>query len=161
MTPQCDSDASGFFCAPSRVERWRVGTIARQLGVHHATVDRVLSQAGLPKAEQPHRASLINPYLPFALKTLEQYPPDTERYRALMVSRRMLAHSRCRQTSRHRRSADPLPDSLYLARGTQRPLPAVAVRVTHVHRWRVYARRFNASEACRWTRSSCSGAWTG
>ncbi len=40
------------------VEKWPVGTIARQLGLHHGTVDRVLSQAGLPKLERPHRASL-------------------------------------------------------------------------------------------------------
>jgi predicted DNA-binding protein (UPF0251 family) len=39
------------------VEKWRAGTIARQLGVHHGTVDRVLSQAGLPKAERSHRPS--------------------------------------------------------------------------------------------------------
>ena len=30
------------------VEKWRVGTIARQLHVHHGTVARVLAQAGLP-----------------------------------------------------------------------------------------------------------------
>ena len=37
------------------VEKWRVGTIARQLGMHHSTVDRVLSQAGMPRIERPHR----------------------------------------------------------------------------------------------------------
>ena len=31
------------------VEKWRVGTIARQLHVHHGTVARVLAQAGLPQ----------------------------------------------------------------------------------------------------------------
>jgi hypothetical protein len=31
------------------VEKWRGGTIARQLRVHHGTVARVLAQAGLPK----------------------------------------------------------------------------------------------------------------
>ena len=56
------------------VEKWRVGTIARQLGVHHATVDRVLSQAGLPKAERPARPSLIDPFVPFIVETLEHYP---------------------------------------------------------------------------------------
>ncbi len=56
------------------VEKWRVGTIATQLGVHHATVDRVLSQAGLPKAARPHRASVVDPYLPFVVQTLEQSP---------------------------------------------------------------------------------------
>jgi len=47
------------------VEKWRVGTIARQLGVHHGTVARVLSQAGLPALGQPARPSKIDPYLPF------------------------------------------------------------------------------------------------
>jgi transposase len=56
------------------VEKWRVGTIARQLGVHHATVDRVLSQAGLAKAERAHRPSLIDPYLAFVRESLKQYP---------------------------------------------------------------------------------------
>jgi len=70
------------------VEKWLVGTIARQLGVHHATVDRVLSQAGLPKIERPHRASLIDPYLPFVLKTLEQYPRLTASRLYAMVRER-------------------------------------------------------------------------
>lgn len=56
------------------VEKWRVGTIASQLGVHHGTVDRVLSQAGLPKLQRPHRPSLLDPFLPFVRATLEQYP---------------------------------------------------------------------------------------
>ena len=51
------------------VEKWLVGTISSQLGVHHGTVDRVLSQAGLPKLARPHRASLLDPYLPFVRAT--------------------------------------------------------------------------------------------
>ena len=35
------------------VEKWRVGTIARQLHVHHGTVARVLGQAGLPRIGPP------------------------------------------------------------------------------------------------------------
>jgi transposase len=70
------------------VEKWKVGTIAAQLGVHHGTVDRVLSQAGLPKVERPHRASLIDPYLPFVLKTLEQYPRLTASRLYAMVRER-------------------------------------------------------------------------
>ena len=34
-------------------ERWRIGTIARQLRVHRDTVARVLAQAGLPHIERP------------------------------------------------------------------------------------------------------------
>ncbi len=59
------------------VEQWRVGTIARQLGVHHGTVDRVLSQAGMPKAERTRQASIIDPYIPFIIETLAQYPTLT------------------------------------------------------------------------------------
>ncbi len=59
------------------VEHWRVGTIATQLGIHHSVVDRVLSQAGLPKPERTTRTSIIDPYLPFIVETLKQYPKLT------------------------------------------------------------------------------------
>ncbi len=55
-------------------EKWRTGTIAKQLGVHHSAVDRVLAQAGLPKAERTTRYSIIDPYLPFIIKTLDDFP---------------------------------------------------------------------------------------
>lgn len=70
------------------VEKWKVGTISRQLGVHHGTVDRVLSQAGLPKAERPHRASLIDDYLPFVRETLKHYPNLTASRLYAMVRER-------------------------------------------------------------------------
>ena len=43
------------------VEKWRVGTIARQLHVHHGTVARVLGQAGLPRIGPPARRSQVEP----------------------------------------------------------------------------------------------------
>ena len=58
-------------------ERWRVGTIATQLGMHRDTVARVLAQAGLPQIVPIRRALKIDPYLPFILETLEQYPKLT------------------------------------------------------------------------------------
>ena len=58
-------------------EHWRVGTIARQLGLHHTTVDRALSEAGLPKAGRARRASMIDPYVPFIVQTLEHHPTLT------------------------------------------------------------------------------------
>ena len=70
------------------VEKWRVGTIARQLGIHHSTVDRVLSQAGLPKVERPHRESILDPYRPFVIQTLEQYPKLTASSLYAMVRER-------------------------------------------------------------------------
>jgi transposase len=70
------------------VEKWTVGTIAQQLGRHHATVDRVLSQAGLPKAERPRRPSQLDPYVPFMVQTLKQYPTLTARRLYDMVCER-------------------------------------------------------------------------
>ncbi len=54
-------------------EHWPVGTIARQLGVHHDTVARVLVQAGVIEARL-HRPSMVEPYLPFIRETLVKYP---------------------------------------------------------------------------------------
>jgi len=55
------------------VERWRVGTIALQLGVHHATVSRVIARDGLPKPERS-RPSRVDAYVPFIQETLTKYP---------------------------------------------------------------------------------------
>lgn len=54
-------------------ERWPAGTIAREVGVHHSTVRRVLSQAG----QEPVmlvRPSMADPYMPFIRAQLEKYP---------------------------------------------------------------------------------------
>ena len=58
-------------------EQWRGGTIARQLGLHHSTVERVIAQAGIPKPERAQRPSIIDPYLPFIVETLQQFPTLT------------------------------------------------------------------------------------
>ena len=58
------------------VERWRVGTIARQIGVHHNVVKRVLAQAGLPRLGKA-RPSQLDPFLPFIHQTLEKFPALT------------------------------------------------------------------------------------
>ncbi|MCG5526527.1 IS21 family transposase [Ectothiorhodospira haloalkaliphila] len=70
------------------VEQWGVNTIARQLGIHHTTVDRVLAQAGLPKAERARRPSIVDPYHPLILETLAQYPT--------LTAARLLAMARVR-----------------------------------------------------------------
>jgi transposase len=59
------------------VEKWRTGTIATQLGIHHSVVDRVLAHAGLPKIERTRRVSIIDPYLPFIIETLNEFPTLT------------------------------------------------------------------------------------
>lgn len=55
-------------------ERWRVGTIARQLGVHHTTVQRVLAQSGVQPRVVTPRSSIADPYVPFIRETLAKYP---------------------------------------------------------------------------------------
>ncbi len=84
IPPELEAKILRYF----HVEKWRVGTIARQLGIHHGTVDRVLSQAGLPKLERPHRPSLLDPFLPFILETLEQFPQLTASRLYAMVRER-------------------------------------------------------------------------
>lgn len=59
------------------VEKWPTGTIAKQLCIHHSVVDRILSHAGLPKIERTRRASIIDPYLPFIIETLTEFPTLT------------------------------------------------------------------------------------
>src|SRR6202795_4879805 len=70
------------------VEKWRVGTIARQLHVHHGTVGRVLHQAGLPRIGLTQRPSRIDPYLPFLRETLEKFPTLTASRLYVMVRER-------------------------------------------------------------------------
>jgi transposase len=70
------------------VEKWRTGTIARQLHVHRGTVARVLAQAGLPSAGQRPRPSRIDPYLPFIRQTLETFPTLTASRLYAMVHER-------------------------------------------------------------------------
>ena len=84
ISPELEAQILRYF----HVEKWLPGTIARQLGVHHSTVDRVLCQAGLPKAARPHRPSLIDPFLPFVLQTLEKFPKLTASRLYAMVRER-------------------------------------------------------------------------
>jgi len=70
------------------VEKWRVGTIARQLCIHHSVVERVLLQAGIPKANFIKRVSIIDTFLPFITTTLEKFPTLTARRLYDMVQTR-------------------------------------------------------------------------
>ena len=70
------------------VERWRVGTIASQLGVHHYTVERALSEAGVERERQRRRrTSKLDPYMAFITETLERFPTR-------FVPRRFVAEQR-------------------------------------------------------------------
>jgi hypothetical protein len=70
------------------VEKWRIGTIARQLHLHHGTVMRVLAQSGMPRTGPPARRSQIEPYLPFVIETLRKFPTLTASRLHAMVRER-------------------------------------------------------------------------
>lgn len=73
IPPELEAQILRFYHA----EKWRIGTIATQLHVHHGTVARVLAQSGLPPIGVARRASAIDPYLPFIRETLETFPSLT------------------------------------------------------------------------------------
>jgi transposase len=70
LSPEIEAQILRYYHA----ERWRIGTIATELQVHRDSVARVLAQAGLPALEPVRRPSAIDPYLPFILETLTQFP---------------------------------------------------------------------------------------
>jgi transposase len=69
------------------VERWRKNTIARQLGVHHTTIERVLAETGIPKLELVAE-SMLEPFLPFIVDTFVRFPKLTARRMYDMVCER-------------------------------------------------------------------------
>jgi transposase len=54
-------------------EHWKVGTIARELRVHHETVRQALRSEGFASRGRV-RASALDPYVPLVKETLERYP---------------------------------------------------------------------------------------
>jgi len=70
------------------VEKWRVGTIARQLHVHRDAVRRVLAGNCAPVHCSPLRPSRIDPYRPFILATLAKFPTLTAARLHAMVAER-------------------------------------------------------------------------
>lgn len=56
------------------VEEWPVGTIGKELGRHHDTVEGVLADEGLDVQKVTTRVRLVDPFVPFLKETLEKYP---------------------------------------------------------------------------------------
>jgi transposase len=67
-------------------EHWRVGTIAKELGLHHETVQRALSEG--PRAPAGPRESLFDPYVGFVREVLERHPRLTATRLWLMLRER-------------------------------------------------------------------------
>lgn len=83
LSPEIEAKILRYY----HVEKWRNGTIARQLHIHHSSVERVLRQAGLPRIGKI-RLSHIDPYLPFIRQTLEKFPSLTASRLYVMVRER-------------------------------------------------------------------------
>lgn len=70
-----DSEIEHLILRHHLVDQWPVGTIAKELGIHHDVVRRVVRQRGLtPQAAIKTRARMLDIYLPFIQQTLEKYP---------------------------------------------------------------------------------------
>jgi transposase len=69
ISPELRAQIRRYFYA----EHWKVGTIARQLGVHPETVRNAI-EAQHPGGAQSLRPSLVDPYLAFIRQILEQHP---------------------------------------------------------------------------------------
>jgi transposase len=55
-------------------EKWKKGTIAAQLGLHHTTVERVLLHNGVSAEQLRIRPSIADPYIDFIKSVLKDYP---------------------------------------------------------------------------------------
>jgi transposase len=69
------------------VEKWKVGTIAKQLGVHDSTVRRVIANPSSKERASP-RKRMIDDYVPLIRSTLEKYPTLTTARLLAMVKAR-------------------------------------------------------------------------
>ena len=69
ISPETRAQIRRYFYA----EHWKIGTIARELGVHPETVRNAIETQRLG-GSQPVRPSMVDPYLPFIRQILEQHP---------------------------------------------------------------------------------------
>ena len=71
------TDLSAQILRLYQAERWRPGTISRQLHVHRDTVRRVLAHAGIAPPAMVLRPSRVDPFRPFIVQTLTKFPTLT------------------------------------------------------------------------------------
>ena len=69
ISPETRAQIRRYFYA----EHWKVGTIARELGVHPDAVRNAIESQRIGGG-QPLRASVVDPYLAFIRETLDQHP---------------------------------------------------------------------------------------
>jgi len=69
ISPETRAQIRRYFYA----EHWKIGTIARELGVHPDAVRNAIESERF-RGAQPMRASMTDPYIGFIRQTLEQHP---------------------------------------------------------------------------------------
>lgn len=83
VTPEMTVEILRLF----HVEKWKVDTIVKQLGIHHDAVERVIETNGVP-APRSSRPSIVDPFVPFIREVLEKYPTLTASRLLQMVKER-------------------------------------------------------------------------
>lgn len=69
-----DAEVENAILRHRLVDKWPVGTVATQLGVHHDVVRRVEAQNGVPTPTLNQRKRIVDPYLDFMMDMLSKYP---------------------------------------------------------------------------------------
>jgi transposase len=69
-TPEIEAEIVRLYYA----EGWKKGTIAKQFGVHHSTVKRILAKNGSMPRAASSRVLKVDPYIPFIMQILEKFP---------------------------------------------------------------------------------------
>ena len=70
ITPEMEAEIPRLY----QVEGWLRTTIAKQFGIHHGVVHRVLTRAGVAIKVKQSRRTKAEPYLPFIKEYLGKYP---------------------------------------------------------------------------------------
>jgi transposase len=70
IDPETRAQIRRYFYA----EHWKIGTIARELGVHPDAVRNAIEAQRLGLGGRPVRPSMVDPYLAFIRETLDQHP---------------------------------------------------------------------------------------
>lgn len=94
-------------------ENWRIGTVARRLGVHHSVVRRALF--GTPADNhRPGPKSVLDPFKPYLVERLEKYPELTATRLLLELKDRGYAHGIANVRRFVAQVRGPRPKKVYL-----------------------------------------------
>ena len=118
VTPEMTVEILRLF----HVEKWKVDTIVKQLGIHHDAVERVIETNGVP-APRSSRPSIVDPFVPFIRDVLEKYPTLTASRILQMVKERGIAGSRAGSGRSSRSSGTGLPGRTRPSSGSRRYRP--------------------------------------